>query len=240
MDSEILEFQELLRKKTFNIDLKKDFSASGKDVDSLDEEKIISKATDYFAKNCSNSIVNMSDMVVSKPYYPSCKEELLKTWKNKFSKLCEFVEPDKREKLASIILQSKDEGWNGRQLEKIIRNELPAEYAEHTANIARTGSSMLNSAISLESYKEIGVNYYVWMAAMDERTRPEHAMMNGLICSVTDSTVWYEENPDDPMHPIEHKRDDSMAKSHPGEEPLCRCTMVAWDPEIDGKYEIKK
>ena len=61
---------------------------------------------------------------------------------------------------------------------------------------------------------------------MDERVRPDHAVMNGLICSTTDPTVWYEENPNDPLHPIEHKRDDTMVKLHPGEDIQCRCTMV--------------
>ena len=75
---------------------------------------------------------------------------------------------------------------------------------------------------------------------MDERVRPDHAVMNGLICSTTDPTVWYEENPNDPLHPIEHKRDDTMVKLHPGEDIQCRCSMVMWDPKIDGKYEIKK
>lgn len=201
----------------------------------------ISYAADSIAKKVSSNIANMSEMVVGKPYYPpTAKESLLKDWQANFQTLCKSAESDAKKEISSLVQQAKDEGWNRKQLERAVKKHLPEKYASRAALIARTESAKLNTQVTLSTYKEIGVEYYVWMAAMDERTRPEHAMMNGLICSATDPTVWYEENPEDPMHPIEHKRDDTMVHLHPGEDYQCRCTMVMWDPVIDGKYEVKE
>ena len=201
----------------------------------------ISYAAESIARKVSSSIAEMTEMTVGKPYYPqAAKERLLKDWESNFQVLCVSAESDAKKDIARLVTQAKNEGWNGKQLEKAVMKELPDKYANRASLIARTESAKLNTSVTLETYKEIGCKYYMWMATLDERVRPDHAMMNGLICSATDPTVWYEENPDDPMHPIEHKRDDTMVHLHPGEDFQCRCTMVMWDPVIDGKYEVKE
>lgn len=201
----------------------------------------ISYAAESIARKVSSSIAEMTEMTVGKPYYPqAAKESILKDWESNFQVLCVSAESDAKKDIARLVTQAKNEGWNGKQLEKAVMKELPDKYANRASLIARTESAKLNTSVTLETYKEIGCKYYMWMATLDERVRPDHAVMNGLICSATDPTVWYEENPDDPMHPIEHKRDDTMVHMHPGEDFQCRCTMVMWDPVIDGKYEVKE
>ena len=201
----------------------------------------ISYAAESIARKVSSSIAEMTEMTVGKPYYPqAAKESLLKDWESNFQVLCVSAESDAKKDIARLVTQAKNEGWNGKQLEKAVMKELPDKYANRASLIARTESAKLNTSVTLSTYKEIGCQYYMWMATLDERVRPDHAVMNGLICSATDPTVWYEENPDDPMHPIEHKRDDTMVHLHPGEDFQCRCTMVMWDPVIDGKYEVKE
>lgn len=201
----------------------------------------ISYAAESIARKVSSSIAEMTEMTVGKPYYPqAAKESLLKDWEANFQVLCVSAESDAKKDIARLVTQAKNEGWNGKQLEKAVMKELPDKYANRASLIARTESAKLNTSVTLETYKEIGCKYYMWMATLDERVRPDHAVMNGLICSATDPTVWYEENPDDPMHPIEHKRDDTMVHLHPGDDFQCRCTMVMWDPVIDGKYEVKE
>lgn len=208
---------------------------------SEDMKNEIAYASDAIARKVSSSIAEMTEMTIGKPYYPpAAKQEILTSWEANFQTLCKSAKSDMKKEMSMIVQQAKNEGWNGKQLEREIRNRLPEKYAGRAKNIARTETGKLNTAITLSTYKEIGIQYYVWMATMDERTRPDHAMMNGLICSATDPTVWYEENPDDPMHPIEHKRDDTMVHLHPGEDFQCRCTMVMWDPVVDGKYEVKE
>ena len=203
--------------------------------------KEISYAADSIARKVSGSIVEMTEMTIGKPYYPpEAKKDMLTTWESNFQTLCKSAKSDIKKEMSLLVQQAKNEGWNNKQLIREIRKKLPEKYAGRAENIARTETGKLNTAITLETYKEIGVQYYVWMATMDERTRSDHAMMNGLICSASDPTVWYEENPDDPMHPVEHKRDDTMVHLHPGEDFQCRCTMVMWDPVVDGKYDVKQ
>lgn len=208
---------------------------------SEDMKREISYAADSIARKASQNIVNMTEMVVGKPYFPpSAKQEILDNWQSSFAMLCKSAKSDVKKDISMLVQQARNEGWNLKQLEREVKDRLPSKYAGRAQNIARTETAKLETSVTLSTYREIGVEYYVWMSAMDERTRPEHAMMNGLICSVNDPTVWYEENPDDPMHPILHKRDDTMVHLHPGEDFQCRCVMVPWDPMIDGKYEVKE
>ena len=202
----------------------------------------ISYAAEQVARKVSSSIAEMTEMTVGKPYYPqAAKESLLKDWEANFQMLCVSAESDAKKDISRLVQQAKNEGWNGKQLEKAVKKDLPEKYANRASLIARTETAKLNTSITLETYKEIGCQYYMWMATLDERVRPDHAAMNGRICSVADPTVYFEENPDDPMHPVEKQRvEGEMCMLHPGEDFQCRCTMVMWDPVIDGKYEVKE
>ena len=201
----------------------------------------ISYAAESIARKVSSSIAEMTEMTVGKPYYPqAAKESLLKDWEANFQMLCVSAESDAKKDIARLVTQAKNEGWNGKQLEKAVKKELPEKYANRASLIARTETAKLNTSVTLETYKEIGCQYYMWMATLDERVRQDHAAMNGRICSVADPTVYFEENPEDPLHPIQHARTGEMVHMHPGEDFQCRCTMVMWDPVIDGKYEVKE
>lgn len=193
------------------------------------------------ARHVSNTIANSSEMIVGKPYYPpEAKADIFRSWEANFQTLCKSAESDAKKEISRLVTTAKNEGWNGRQLEKAVMKELPAKYAHRAELIARTESAKLNSEVTRATYREIGCQYYKWMATPDERTRPDHAAMNGVICSVDDPTVYFEENPDDPLHPVPHGRTGEMCQLHPGEDFQCRCTMVMWDPEIDGQYEVKE
>lgn len=192
-------------------------------------------------RKVSESVARSSEMIVGKPYYPpNAKEEIYRTWEANFQTLCKSAESDAKKEISRIVSTAKNEGWNGRQLEKAIKGELEPKFRHRAELIARTESAKLNGSVTRATYREIGCRYYMWMATMDERTRPDHQAMNGVICSVDDPTVYYTENPDDPLHPVEHPRTSEMCHLHPGDDFQCRCTSVAWDPEIDGQYEVKE
>ncbi len=192
-------------------------------------------------RKVSESVARSSEMIVGKPYYPpNAKEEIYRTWEANFQTLCKSAESDAKKEISRIVSTAKNEGWNGSQLEKAIKGELELKFRHRAELIARTESAKLNGSVTRATYREMGCRYYVWMATMDERTRPDHQAMNGVICSVDDPTVYYTENPDDPLHPVEHPRTSEMCHLHPGDDFQCRCTSVAWDPEIDGQYEIKE
>lgn len=192
-------------------------------------------------RKVSESVARSSEMIVGKPYYPpNANEEIYRTWEANFQTLCKSAESDAKKEISRIVSTAKNEGWNGRQLEKAIKGELEPKFRHRAELIARTESAKLNGSVTRATYREMGCRYYVWMATMDERTRPDHQAMNGVICSVDDPTVYYTENPDDPLHPVEHQRTSEMCHLHPGDDFQCRCTSVAWDPEIDGQYDIKE
>ena len=135
---------------------------------------------------------------------------------------------------------AKNEGWNKERLRKEIASRLEGKYKARAENIARTELGKLNSAARLSQYNEVGIKYYRWLTTIDGRERQSHRAMNGVICSVSNPHVYYTENANAPLHPIEHYRTPEMFHGNPGEDFQCRCSMVAWDPEIDGMYEVRR
>ena len=201
----------------------------------------ISKVASDIEKKAMSNFSNQSEMIIGKPYYPpEVKGEILTNWESNFQMLCKSAETDAKKDLARLLQQGKEEGWNKNRLEKAIKSELSDKYRNRAELIARTETAKLNTQINLDTYRNIGVEYYTWMTTIDGRERESHAAMNGLICSVSDPDVYFNENPDDPLHPIKIDRTPDMVHMHPGEDFQCRCSMVAWDPYINGSYEVKE
>lgn len=198
-------------------------------------------ASASISRRAMENFAEQSEMIIGKPYYPPrVKDDILNSWEANFEMLCKSAESDIKKDVAQIIIKAKDEGWNKLQLEKAVKAQIPEKYKNRSELIARTETAKLNTRINLETYKEIGIGYYTWMATLDSRCRESHAAMNDKICSVSDPNVYYEENPDNPMKPIEKARDATMVHLHPGEDFQCRCSMVMWDPAINGSYSVKE
>lgn len=201
----------------------------------------ISKVAKEIEKKAMSSFSRQSEMIIGKPYYPpEVKGEILTNWESNFQMLCKSAETDAKKDIARLVQQGKNEGWNKNQLEKAVKSQLTGKYKNRAELIARTETAKLNTQINLETYRNIGIEYYTWMTTIDGRERESHAAMNGVICSVSDPDVYFEENPEDPLHPIQHARTGEMVHMHPGEDFQCRCSMVAWDPYINGSYEVKE
>ena len=201
----------------------------------------VSKVGKSIENKALSNFAEQSEMIIGKPYYPpEVKEDILKTWEANFQMLCKSAETDAKKDIAQIVQQAKSEGWNKDRLERAVKANLTDKYKSRAELIARTETAKLNSQVSLETYKSIGIEYYTWMTTIDGRERQSHAEMNGLICSVDDPDVYFDENPEDPMRPIRKERTGSMVHMHPGTDFQCRCSMVAWDPYINGKYEVKE
>lgn len=192
-------------------------------------------------RKVSTDFAEWSEMVVGKPYYPpEAEREIFSTWTANFQTLCKSAEADAKKDISLLVSSAKNEGWNRGRLEKAVRERLPSKYRARAENIARTELGKLNSAAKLSQFREVGISYYRWLTTIDGRERDSHRLMNGLICSVSNPGVYYTENPDDPLHPVEHPRTAGMFRGNPGEDFQCRCSMVAWDPEIDGMYEVRE
>lgn len=200
--------------------------------------KKVSSLADALGVKTGWNFSEYAKMTVGQPYFPpSAETEIFDTWKKNFQQLCISAETEAKSQISRIASEAKMKGWNKRQLEEAIREKLPAETKHRAELIARTEMGKLNSAANLSIYKQLGIHYYKWLTTLDGRDRETHSHMNGKICSIDDPNVYYEETPDGM---VEHQRSGSMYHGNPGEDFQCRCSMVAWDPEIDGTYEIKE
>lgn len=197
----------------------------------------IAQRTDRKARE---NFSRQSEMIIGAPYYPPGSTEwILNDWHATFQDLCVSACAQQKTKIAVIVAGAKQAGWNKYQLEKAIEKQLPSQFKHRAELIARTELAKLNTAVTLETYRSAGVQYYKWLTTIDGRERESHALMNDRICSVTDGDVYFEQNPKQPLRPIEHRRTGDMYHGHPGTDFQCRCSMVMWDPAIDGDYEVK-
>ena len=197
----------------------------------------IAQRTDRKARE---NFSRQSEMIIGAPYYPPGSTEwILNDWHATFQDLCVSACAQQKTKIAVIVAGAKQAGWNKTQLEKAIEKQLPSQFKHRAELIARTELAKLNTAVTLETYRSAGVQYYKWLTTIDGRERESHALMNDRICSVTDGDVYFEQNPKQPLRPIEHRRTGDMYHGHPGTDFQCRCSMVMWDPAIDGDYEVK-
>lgn len=189
--------------------------------------------------NAGDTYQKQVEMIIGRPYYPpTAQREILEAWHDEFQALCISAGQDGKKKIAMTVAVAKEKGWNKKQTEEVIRALLPVETKHRAELIARTETGKLNSRCVRETYAQTGVKYYKWLTTIDGRERETHAAMNGKICDVSDPDVIYEENPDNPLRPIKKNKTGEMVHLHPGQDFQCRCTMVMWEPEIDGKYEV--
>ena len=97
---------------------------------------------------------------------------------------------DMREKetedILTLIAEAEADGVHPRNIARQLKG-----YFEGTAHnaltAARTEAQKLRADARSEYYREAGVEYVQYIAAMDERTRPEHAARNGKIYRHSDA-----------------------------------------------------
>lgn len=200
-------------------------------------EKMLSvgRSVEIFSRQ---RVADESFMIVGERYIPpAVKEDLIFNWCENMQVLCKTTTAQNKAKISQIVGQGVARGENLETIRKEISKVVPEYTRQHAELVARTEIGKLNGAIKRAQYEESGIEYYKWMSGRDDRVRPTHAAMNGVICSLSDPDVYYEETPDGM---VRHQRTGSMVHLHPGDDFQCRCTMVMWDPEIDGKYEVKE
>lgn len=193
------------------------------------------------AENAGANFSKQVDMIIGRPYYPpGFQAPILNDWHEEFQTLCISAAQDGKKAIAATVAIAKEKGWNKGQLEAEIKKILPPETRHRAELIARTETGKLNSRCTLATYEEVGIKYYKWLTTMDGRERESHAELNGVICSVENPDVYFKENPENPLRPLEFARTGKMYHGHPGTDFQCRCSMVMWDPEIDGQFEVKE
>lgn len=204
----------------------------------VEKSRTIANSVD---SNARSSFSKQSEMIIGHPYFPpENARQIVETWHSNFLELCKSAEIETKAEISRIVAIGKMQGWNKKQLETAVKERLPAKTKHRAELIARTELGKLNSSVNMETMKSVGVRYYKWLSTLDTRCRASHAVMNNVICSLDDPTVYFEDNPENGAKPIKHNRTASMVKLHPGFDFQCRCSMVMWEPEIDSKYEVKE
>lgn len=185
----------------------------------------------------ANRFAEESFMVVGERYIPpAVKEELLTGFVEQMQLLCKSTNAQNKANISRIVAEGVAQGKNINQVKSEISKVVPNFSKNKSELIARTETAKLNSSIKAAQYQESGIEYYKWISGHDGHVRDSHLAMNSKICALNNADVYYEETPEGL---IKHQRTASMVHLHPGFDFQCRCTMVMWDPEIDGKYDVK-
>lgn len=141
---------------------------------------------------------------------------------------------------------------------RTLRQQIKEEFKVSDGRakvLARDQTSKMNSSLTAIRQTELGIDWYVWKTAEDERVvgRPggvykrisklhrNHWMMQGLLCQWKDPSVY-----SDDKGKTWKKRKPEMPQNHPGDDIMCRCRAapfidiealkVKWsEPDIDNQ-----
>ena len=98
------------------------------------------------------------------------------------------------------------QGKTPEEIEAQLRKKIPEHMRSNLKLIARTESAKANAAIAQARAEDLGIPCYIWRTCKDERVRPSHRRMEGVLC------FW--NNPPSP---------EGMGFYHPGNTYNCRC-----------------
>lgn len=144
--------------------------------------------------------------------------------------LIKSVPPYVSEKITKYITQETIKGRRPEEIAKEIRQYAP-ELSENRAKlIARTEVSKAQTAIIQSRAERLSMNYYTWDGAMDQRERPSHKIMQGVICDFR--------NPPAPEAILGIKS--TLGHYHAGNCPNCRCSPVPVLDRDDAENKANK
>lgn len=137
-------------------------------------------------------------------------------------------------KINTLTEQAIVNGMSPKKLKDEIYKATEGLTQKHCKLIARDQMGKLNGQITQAQMQEIGLDYYVWSTAFDDRVRDSHAAMEGLLCRWDDASVcsydggktWVD-------------RPANAVQLHPGQDIQCRCVGLAYYPELTAEIEGK-
>ena len=137
-------------------------------------------------------------------------------------------------KINTLTEQAIVNGMSPGKLKEEIMKATKGLSDNHCKLIARDQMGKLNGQITQAQMQEIGLDYYVWSTAFDDRVRDSHAAMEGLLCRWDDASVcsydggktWVD-------------RPANAVQLHPGQDIQCRCVGLAYYPELTAEIEGK-
>lgn len=124
---------------------------------------------------------------------------------------------DLAEKLTAYVNKRRIEGVRSKQIQTEVRNWLPNIAASRIRLICRTETSKSESALTAARSQDLGIEWYQWLDANDQRVRKSHRFMSKVLCRF-----------DDPPAPEELIGINSTLGHYgAGMCPNCRCLMAS-------------
>lgn len=121
-----------------------------------------------------------------------------------------------RESVNLEIAGLEREGLRANEIVKHLRQRVPQLTKTRAALIARTETGKAAEALTQARSEELGIPAYVWETSRDQRVRPSHRILQGVLC------FW-----DDPPAPEELAHEHSTLGHYgAGQAPNCRCTAL--------------
>lgn len=157
-------------------------------------------------------------------------QTLVKAFSKENAKLVKSI-PDKLlDDVAGIAYRGLTGGATVRDMEKDIRERFGVTR-KRARLIARTEVAKLNSQMTEARQRGVGIEEYIWRDAQDERVRPSHAAMEGLICRWDDPTVCRRPGSDRWIS----RATVGGVMLHPGRDYQCRCYSEPIIEELIGE-----
>jgi SPP1 gp7 family putative phage head morphogenesis protein len=108
-----------------------------------------------------------------------------------------------------------EESLKGKRASEITK-QLVTQFPEVTKNrlalIARTETSKTSTELTRVRAENLNIQWYVWKTSKDQRVRPSHKLMDGVLCS------WQ-----DPPNPEALDNEKAYGNYAPGDTFNCRC-----------------
>lgn len=132
------------------------------------------------------------------------------------------------EKISIAVEQAVLNGTTVRDLQKEIQKVTEGLSESKCRLLARDQIGKLQGQITQGQMGELGLEMYVWSTSGDERVRPSHEGMEGLLCRWDDASVY---SSDGGKTWID--RPSGAVLLHPGQDIQCRCVALSYFPEIE-------
>jgi len=121
------------------------------------------------------------------------------------AQLIKTVPQTMAKKFSHLAQQRKFEGVRHEEIMKEIQAKAPHLREFEARRIARTESAKAATSLVQARAEKWGLNFYVWRAINDERTRDAHSSMSGVLCQWSDppnpEAMFGGHNSGGPYHP---------------------------------------
>lgn len=177
---------------------------------------------------------------VPQEWFPEVKS----MWEQENYRLIKSMQSSYVTQLNTTVMNGLQNGIEFEELVSQIGKITDGLQGYKSRRLARDQIGKLQSYISKGQALSIGAEGYIWMTVYDERLRgnptgkyprsiPSHYMMDNLVCSWTDPTVYSIDNGITWL-----KKTGKMVMSHVGMEIMCRCTAATIFTDM--LYEIDR